>query len=1049
MKNFSSLSYKGRLCRTVVIGLARCLLLSVALQSQAQVQFNRDIRPILSDNCFHCHGPDKDDREADLRLDTAAGIVKDLGGYQAVVPGDAQKSELYQRIIHIDPEQRMPPQEAHKHLTDQQVQLLEQWIREGAPWEEHWAFEPIKKPLLATIETDLTHPDWVKTPIDVFIMNRLDGEQLTPSERADKRTLIRRVTFDLTGVPPTPEQVEAFVADSSVNAYEKLVDRLLATKAYAEHRTSHWLDVARYADTHGFHLDNYRSIWPYRDWVISAFNQNMPFDQFTVDQLAGDMLPASNLQQKVATGFHRSNPTTAEGGAIDDEYLAIYAKDRAETTSAVWLGLTVGCATCHDHKYDPITQKEFYQFTAFFRNTTQPAMDGNAFDSYPFVKVPTQDELKREADIKDKINAEQSAFDNYLKASHSQFEQWLSSGGTVAHQIPVAQAQTEVVSAKTLSLTPQTRIDLGDVGKFNLKDSFSGSLWLRVPKNINTAQTLIQRLDPGKEGVGWNVRLSKKAELKFSVKSGKKTQFSALLKNGFSVDTWHHLVFIYDGGAGSNSLSIIIDGESQTLDKVETVDLTQLQQIALTESPLLIGSNKKVDKKPTDKDVFSVGIQDVRVFKGVLTHKDVQSLYQVPALKKIRQLSPEQLSQKQRSILYRYYLGQIEPKGQQTLATLRQLQLQLSLLQSRIAVSLVMEEKKGETPEAQILHRGLYDQPGERVTANVPAVLPPLAQHDSQPQNRLTLARWLVDGKNPLTARVTVNRFWQSVFGTGLVKTAGDFGSQGEPPSHPLLLDWLAAEFMDSGWNIKQLFKLMVMSATYQQSSVASPELLQKDVKNRLLARGPRMRLSAEAIRDQALSVSGLLVDKVGGPPVKPYQPQGIWKAVAYVGSNTMVFHQDHNENLYRKSLYTFRKRTAAPPSMSIFDAPSRESCTVKRETTNTPLQALLLMNDPQFVEAARYMAEKMMRISGDNNKKFETLLDNALGRKPDADMVAVLQQTYNQVLSVYQQKPQAAKALINIGESVPDPQLSNVELAAWTVVVNQVFNLHEFITKN
>jgi mono/diheme cytochrome c family protein len=1066
--------FTGNHCwRAFLNGLATFLLIIASATSYAQVQFNRDIRPILSDNCFHCHGPDKDDRKADLRLDTAAGIVQDLGGYQAVVPGNAEKSELYKRIIHSDPEEKMPPKESHKHLTPSQIELLAQWIKEGAHWEEHWSFEPIKKPELASIGQS----DWVSNPIDTFIMKRLDEQGLSPSKSADKYQLIRRVTFDLTGLPPTPEAVDAFIADSSTDAYEKLVDRLLTTSAYGEHQANLWLDVARYADTHGFHLDNYRSIWPYRDWVINAFNHNMPFDQFTIEQLAGDLLPGSNLQQKVATGFNRSNPTTSEGGAIDDEYFAIYAKDRAETTSAVWMGLTVGCATCHDHKYDPITQKEFFQFTAFFRNTTQPAMDGNSFNSHPFVKVPTAQEITQKSALESQINASNATIKALRKSTTNEFKQWRASGAKIPSHVPVTEKviefqaalndgagkvvkgrsktkeQTSKVSGKSrwvsgkqgkaLALAQDTHIVLGDHAQFNLKDSFSGSLWLRAPKKNRKIRALISRFDPEDEDIGWELSLKESGRLWFQIKGGKHPKYYVALEDAVKADTWQHIAFSYDGGAAEQSFNLYIDGTKKTLSKIESTDLTQLYNIPSAKSPLTIGNRKKIKNKTATKP--SIALQDIRLFNEVLSDYDIQMLYRVPELKKIRQLSMSELNRKQADLLYQYYLEQVNPAGVKTLATLRDLNAQLSLLESRTVVTLVMEEKKDAKPEAHILNRGLYDQPGERVMANVPKILPPLPEGPSQ--NRLTLARWLVDGKHPLTARVTVNRFWQSLFGNGLVKTAGDFGSQGEPPSHPQLLDWLASEFMENGWDIKEFFKLMVMSSTYQQSSAVTPELLKVDAENRLLARAPRIRLSAEAIRDQALSVSGLLVDKVGGPPVKPYQPIGVWKAVAYVGSNTMNFRQDHGEDLYRKSLYTFRKRTAAPPSMSIFDAPDRESCNVKRDLTNTPLQALLLMNDPQFLEAARNMAEHIMK--SEEQDKFAQLLKSTLGREPDKNMIAVLQKTYGKVLGVYQKTPEQAQKLVSTGESEVDKTLDSVELAAWTVVVNQVFNLDEFITKN
>ena len=786
------------LCWSMIFGSTSVLWAN----DNTPVDFNRDIRPILSDNCFKCHGPDEGERQTEWRLDIKENAFEELpSGQRAIVPGSRDASHLYQRISSDEHEFRMPPREAGKSLTQDQIQLIARWIDEGAIWRAHWSLE---QPVQASVP-QVARSSWPNNPIDNFILARLAREGLSPSEEAEKEALIRRVTLDLTGLPPTLKEVDDFLADDSQGAYESVVDRLLDSSSYGEHRARFWLDAARYADTHGLHLDNRRSIWPYRDWVINAFNQNMPFDQFTIEQLAGDLLPDPTLQQRVATGFHRCNVTTSEGGAIAEEYLVRYAVDRVETTSTVWLGLTAGCAVCHDHKFDPISQKEFYQLSAYFFSLTEQAMDKNYELPPPIVKVPS---------------------------------------------------------------TEQTR---------------------------------------------------------------------------------------------------------------------QLQEI-----------DGQIDHS-TDQ-----------LYKLTLDHRVSSYAEQSDRLNKL---------EKQRRTLF-----------------------------ESIPSTLVMEDMP-QRRAAHVLIRGQYDKKGEKVDPGVPSVFPPLPS--DAPPNRLALARWLVDPMHPLTARVTVNRFWQQFFGTGIVKTSEDFGSQGEWPSHPQLLDWLALEFISSGWDVKRIQKLFVMSATYRQSSQVNDQLLRRDKFNRLLARGPRFRMDAEMLRDNALAVSSLLVERLGGPSVKPYQPDGVWYAVGYSGSNTVRFVQDHGDSLYRRSVYTFWKRTARPPAMQILDAPSREVCVVRRERTNTPKAALLLMNDIQHMEAAVQLAQRMMTEGGKHASERITYgFRLATARRPDSEEMAVFQEMYRDMLSEYNADPQAADRLLSIGESSKDSSLAASELAAWTMVANTILNLDETITK-
>lgn len=1063
--------------------------------AKADIQFNKDIRPILSDKCFHCHGPDKDDRKANLRLDTAQGLITDLGGYFAIVPGEPEKSEVYKRITHRNPEERMPPKSMHKVLSDDEKATIYEWIKQGAQWQNHWSFEPIADVQVPQIK----QTSWAKTAIDSFILARLEQEQLSPSMKADKRTLMRRLALDLTGLPPSQQLIQQFTNDHDTNAYEKIVDKLLASPAYGEHQAHYWLDAARYADTHGLHLDNLRSIWPYRDWVVNAFNQNMPFDQFSIEQLAGDLLPNPTQEQLVATGFVRSNPSTSEGGAIDEEYAAIYAKDRTETLSTVWLGLTTGCAGCHDHKFDPISQKEFYQLTAFFRNTTEKPMDGNAMDYPPSIPVlsPEGQIIKQNITIKDR--ALKSKLKDIATQSKSSLSTWIKQ---LNNEQPVAMVNSHLVfhlpanegtsnqlttyidnkkssakitgkyqwtkgrQGKALAINQSTLIDVGKTAEFNYSDRFSVNFWLKVPKEKIKSQAIIGRIDvdPDKgwwhgesTTSGWFVELSNEKSLKLALNYGETSFIQGNLYDVIKVDTWQHFTIQYNGTANQKAFQYYIDGKEMRYAQARSLSSEEFKKVANTNisNPLTVGliqnpydqKENRLDKEVKEKLQSSpfVGLQDLRVYNALLNQEENQFIAKLPEIKSALSSNSNDLTESQRELLASYYASQISVEGKVYSEQRREQRYQIEKVEQRSPITLILEEKKDSSPFAHILNRGQYDDEGEKVFSATLAVLPKIEKNSDL--NRLDLAKWLVRDDHPLTARVTVNRFWQYLFGKGLVETAGDFGSQGTPPTHPELLDWLANDFKNSGWDVKRIIKQMVMSATYQQSSKISDELKQKDPLNVLYARSSRYRLDAEVIRDQALHVSGLLIDKVGGEPVKPYQPDGLWKTVAYVDSNTAKFVQDHGDKLYRKSLYTFRKRTASPPGMALFDAPDRESCVVQREQTNTPLQALLLMNDPQFIEAARVMAESVLKANTDD--KFSYLIEHSLGRKPDELMLQTLKNSYQNLRRLYLSSETAASELISIGESKADEQLDPIELASWTMLANQVFNLDEFITKN
>jgi hypothetical protein len=808
---------------------------ATAADRSARLEYNRDIRPILAENCFACHGHDSAARKADLRLDQRTAAIE----AGAITPRDPEASELIARINADDPHEMMPPPKTTKTLSSEQKDVLKRWIEAGAEYQLHWSIIAPGRPELPKVR----NTGWVRNPIDQFVLTKLEQNGLKPAPEADRRTLVRRLSLDLTGLPPSPGLVEAFVNDPAPDAYGRLVTRLLDSPSWGEHRARFWLDAARYADTNGYHFDNYREAWAYRDWVIGAFNRNLSFDRFTIEQLAGDLLPGSTLDQQVASGFNRCNATTNEGGTIPEEYKVLYTRDRTETVSQVWLGLTAGCAVCHDHKFDPLSQREFYELSAFFNNTTQPIMDGNIQNTPPTAVVP----ITADQDRWQVLNAERASLQGRLdaqrQAARSDLIRWLTE----------AKAR-----AKSGSLAPLPRRD-----------------WFRL-----TAHWLA--IDPP-----------------------------------------------------ANALR------------------AQLAELQKKEAPI---------KK-----------------RGTLAH--------------------------------------------------------------------VMHERN-EPAMAFLLYRGEYDKRRDAVKPDTPDVLPPMTA--DLPKNRLGLAKWLVRSDNPLTARVTVNRFWQEVFGTALVRTAGDLGVSGELPSHPELLDWLAIEFRDSGWDIKRFFRLMVESATYRQSAAVTPEKREKDPQNRLLSRGPRFRMDGEMIRDAALASSGLLIGRMGGPSVKPYQPEGVWEAVAMPESNTHFYKPDHGERLYRRSLYTFWKRSAPPASMEVFNAPSREVCTVRRERTNTPLQALVTLNDPQFVEAARALAQSTLKRQQqtDPTAGIDWIATRLLARPFRPEERAVVDASLAKLISFYQSHPDQAALLLNVGESKADPSLDPSTLAAWTMLANELMNLDEFLCK-
>ena len=1043
------------------------------VKAAESVDFQRSVRPILSDNCFQCHGPDSETRMADLRLDTQEGIFGQRDNGTPVVTGDLKSSLLYRRITATEPAQRMPPVYSKKELTDEQIEILKRWIEQGASWNQHWSFQSLKRPALPPVQ----NKPWVRNAIDRFILARLEAEELEPAPEADRRMLIRRVSLDLTGLPPTPEQVEAFVNDHTKNAYQKLVGELLDSPHWGEHRARYWLEAARYADTHGMHIDNYREMWPYRDWVINAFNQNMPFDRFTIEQLAGDLLQNPTLEQRTATGFHRCNVTTNEG-VISKEVEALYAKDRADTTGTVWLGLTVGCATCHDHKFDPISTKDFYSMTAFFRNIKQQVMDGDSSDTPPIIVVPSPKDRSRWNELRRELEKVKSRM-KVIFSSNNKFAAWLASGEYHSLEAPIEKSsealalslnhginvnlpdrEIEIDLREGISLGPgpeedrkalrfseQAWSELPDTGHLDTEQSFSLTVWLYSPKNEGSGDygefAVASQSDPKDKGRGWSLTLQNRlARFKMVGNDGKDIEIRAGLLQQLEVGTWNHLAVTYDGSGERAGLNLYLNG--RVVPTQGSDYFVKLQGNIHTSRPILLG--KQVRK---DAEAYLAGgaIADFRVFNRAITVEEARLVSLWSVLKRARKKDPGELTQDERETLRLYYFNRKDKAYRQLTARWCELELKRREVRRHGAVTHVMQERNDSQPFAHILHRGMFDRPRERVEANTPVALPPMPT--SFPRNRLGLAKWLVDDPNPLTARVTVNRFWQEVFGTGIVKTTDDFGSQGEPPSHPQLLDWLAAEFRDSGWNVKDFFRLIITSATYRQSSAIIKKKLVKDPENRLLSRAPRLRMDGEMVRDYALAASDLLVPTIGGPSVKPYQPSGVWETVATLGSNTHFYRQDHGDKLYRRSLYTFWKRAAPPASMQIFNAPTREHSIVQRERTNTPLQALVTMNDTQFIEAARYLAQKVMQEArNDFDNRLDHMTLRLVARKFEEKERAVARRAYEKFLGYYQENSGDASKLLATGESKPDPVLPGAQSAALAMLANQIMNLDEVLNK-
>jgi hypothetical protein len=1041
---------------------AGLLLAADPARAAGKIGFNRDIRPILSENCFYCHGPDSAARKADLRLDRREVAVKS----GAIAPGDPDSSELVARIFAKEAGERMPPPASNKKLTEGQKDLLRQWIAAGAEYEPLWSFIAPRRPPQPEAKTT----GWAKNAIDRFVLAKLEQSGLRPAPEADRRTLARRLSLDLTGLPPAPAEVEAFVRDAAPDAYERLVDRWLASPHWGEHRARYWLDVARYADTNGIHFDNYREIWSYRDWVIDAFNRNLPFDQFTVEQLAGDLLPGATLEQQIASGFNRCNITTNEGGAIAEEYLVLYDRDRTETTAQVWLGLTAGCAVCHDHKFDPLTQKEFYQMAAFFNNTTQAAMDGNLRDTPPVVVVPKAEDRHRWQSLTGELADAQAQVDARRRSARAAFEKGASAirpaeiaaaipGQELALYAPLSDAAGNAiqvlvegkpsvltsaaklawapghVSAKALAPRAENAVAIPAVGDFDKDQAFSYGAWVQLTKDGQTGAVLAH-MDDLNGFRGWDLWVDGNRPAAHIIHRWPDDALKVIATTPLKTGQWHHVFVSYDGSRRAAGVKIYVDGQPQ---RTKTA-VNKLKGTLRTNVPLTLAQRHRGGR------LDGVVLQDLRIYGRVLAAREVDQIGKTTRALWLAAKPAAQRSAAEKNELFDWWLPERDKPYQQATARLAALQAEESGIRARGTVAHVMHER-AEPATAYVLNRGEYDKRRDAVQPATPAVLPPMPTE--LPRNRLGLARWLLRPEQPLTARVTVNRFWQEVFGAGLVRTPGDFGVNGDQPSHPELLDWLAVEFRESGWDVKRLFRLLVTSATYRQSAAITAEKLERDPQNRLLSRGPRFRMDAEMVRDYALAAGGLLVPKIGGPSVRPYQPEGVWEAVAMIGSNTRDYRRDSGESLYRRSMYTLWKRAAPPASMDIFNAPTREVCTVRRERTDTPLQALVTLNDPQFVEAARHLAQTAITEGGrESGARLDLIARRVLARPLRAEETRLFLAEFQDLLGYYRSHAENAQSLLTVGESKADASLDVPSLAAWTMVANSLLNLDEVLNK-
>ena len=1081
--------------RRPFIFFAALLFCAGLARAAAPVDFAREVLPILSDACYKCHGPDEKSRKAKLRLDLKEGLYRTRNDITVVKPGAPADSELLLRLVSTDEEEVMPPRDAVRQLKPAEIALLQRWVAEGAPYGTHWAFAPVAA-VSPPIENQKSK---IENPIDAFVHSHLAREKLTPAPEADRARLIRRVTLDLTGLPPTPAETDAFIADSAPDAHAKVVDRLLASPRYGERMATDWLDVARFADTHGYQLDRPRAMWAYRDWVIQAFNANQPFDQFATWQIAGDLLPHATKAQRLATAFNRLHNQNEEGGIVEEEYRVAYVADRVNTFGTAFLGLTFECCRCHDHKYDPISQKDYYSMFSFFQNIDeagQISYKGFA-DSMPVpTMLLTTDEQDRQLEV---LRAQAAAAEQSLATvrtdAYAAFIAWLTqksptapttlagliagypldaiteveipdpkekapSGASTAapatpKTIKVPQVantadaarpgkafENPIVSDSTrgpaVTLDGENGFTFPDVGHFKRTDAFSLGLWLQTPATVAARSVVLHHtkapadagsrgyeilLEDGRVSFGLHY-LWPGASLKITTRDA--------LKPG----EWVHVTATYDGSSRAAGAHIFINGQPTAVTVIRD-DL--FKDITYTGTPpdLTIGYRFR------DNGFKNGRVRDIAVLDRALTPLEAAQLAGLTDLATAWATPPARLTALQRDGLFAYFTALVHAPTRDAAVALHAAREAQNALLHPLPEAMVMAELPTPKP-AFILQRGAYDSPGEPVTADTPHALTPFPA--DAPRNRLGLARWLTAPENPLFARVTVNRLWQQMFGTGLVDTSDNFGLQGSLPTHPELLDWLAHDFATHGWDVKRTLRQIALSATYRQSSRATPETLARDPQNQLLARGPARRLTAEMLRDQALATSGLLVEKLGGPSVLPYQPPGLWEEIAM---GKPKYNQGTGDDLHRRSLYTFWKRTVPPPVMAMFDAAERNVCTVRRQSTSTPLQALALLNDVQIVEAARFIGQRMLNEGGATSAdRLAWAFRLVTGRPADAKELALLGDLYAEQLATFTADPAATAAFLNFGYMKPDPALPAPVLAASATVAQALLNFDETVMR-
>jgi len=1029
------------------------------------IDFNFHVKPILSDRCYSCHGPDENTRKAGFRLDIEENAFAKLSnGKYAFVPGNALQSESVYRILNSDPEIKMPPPDSHLSLNAEEKAIIIKWIQEGALWKDHWAFISPEKPDIPILNNK-TWPS--NNEVDKFVQEQLSIKSIEPSHEANKERLLRRITMDLTGLPPTILEIDGFLSDTSVNAYEKVVDRLLDTDAYAERMAVDWMDVSRYADSHGLHADGWRLMWPWRDWVINAFKENMPYDQFITWQLAGDLFPNATKDQKLATAFNRNHPMTAEGGAIEEEFRLNYVWDRTETAGTALLGLTINCARCHDHKFDPITQKDYYELSAFFNNIKELGMTGDDGNYGPMLALPkkeTEAELKSldykilEKERQLQLTKEElMALETYMrqlpgdfnkrgllgyypmnsvqKLSDKQREHIIDGNKMVTST--EAPAVTKGVKGNALEFTGEyDEVYLKNIPNFEWTNTFSASLWMKTTKReAGRTQTLLGTAgDKNNYWRGWEFYLDSLNHLNARlIHSLPHNYIHVRSKDSLQTNSWYNVAFTYNGSGKAKGLRLFINGNETD----QTVNFDNLYKSIKT----ITGGAQKLLNRPVmvaksyraftgENGIFLGKIDDIHLFSRALTSNEVVKLY----------------DENQDDIIAPEYWVTQASEVKSLDNELKKLRTDWLKKMISVMEVMVMEEMP-EARQAYAYNRGDYEQPIYEVDANTPHILPEFSE--KYPKNRLGLAQWIFSSENPLTARVTVNRLWQMLFGNGLVNTPQDFGVQGSLPSHPKLLDWLATTFIESGWDTKKLIKTIVLSHTYKQSSQSTPDMLEKDPYNYYLARSNSYRLPAEMIRDNALKTSGLLVNDIGGESVKPYQPEGLWIEKSSFSHKLMNYKESGGDSLYRRGLYTFIRRTSPHPAMTAFDAPNREVCIIRRENTNTPLQALVLMNDVQFVEASKMLAVRMQKEGGDSlDKQIKYGFRLATSRYPKEEEVKILKDLYNSQSQWFSSNKSEALKFLKVGNKQLEEGYLNSKTAALAMVANTLLNHDETYMK-